>query len=183
MSQSPITVFNKPLTKPETKTFEPSTLTSPDMKVPSLNAKLAVRDMGGIMRIPARQFNRGTPMRRISRSVAVAFGAVFGFLLVSATDGSSATILWRNYNNPDSPTMRLLNERHLDGIIDGIVSYNVLLQENNTKQIFCLPSDSVLTVQQAEEIINHVSHRLAKPDDVPISVLLIVGLQEAFPCS
>ena len=56
MSQSPITVFNKPLTKPETKTFEPSTLTPPDMKVPSLNAKLAVRDMGGIMRIPARQW-------------------------------------------------------------------------------------------------------------------------------
>jgi hypothetical protein len=122
-------------------------------------------------------------MRRIGSLIVVLFGAVYVFLLVSATDGSSATILFRNYNNPDSPTMRLLNERHLDGIIDGIVSYNVLLQENKTKKIFCLPSDSVLTVQQAEEIINHVSQRLAKPDDVPISVLLIVGLQEAFPCS
>ena len=79
--------------------------------------------------------------------------------------------------------MQLLNERHLDGIIDGIVSYNVLLQENNTNKLFCLPSNSVLTVQEAEEIINHVSQRLAKPDDVPISVLLVIGLQEAFPCS
>jgi hypothetical protein len=79
--------------------------------------------------------------------------------------------------------MRLLTEPHLDGIIDGIVSYNVLLQENKTKELFCLPSDSVVTVQQAEAIINHVSERLAKPDDVPISVLLIVGLQEKFPCS
>ena len=76
--------------------------------------------------------------------------------------------------------MRLLNERHLDGIIDGIVSYNVLLQENNTKKIFCLSSDLVLTVQQAEEIINHVAHRLAKPDDVPISVLLVVGCRKRF---
>jgi hypothetical protein len=122
-------------------------------------------------------------MRRIGSLIVVLFGAAFVFLFVSAREGGSATILWRNYNNPDSPTMRLLNERHLDGIIDGIVSYNVLLQENKTKTIFCLPSDSVLTVQQAEEIINHVSHRLAKPDDVPISVLLIVGSQEAFPCS
>ena len=122
-------------------------------------------------------------MRRIGSLIVVLFSAVFVFLLALATDGSSATILLRNYNNPESTTMRLLNERHLDGIIDGIVSYNVMLQENKTKTIFCLPSDSVLTVQQAEEIINHVAHRLAKPDDVPISVLLVVGLQEAFPCS
>ena len=54
--EQPITVFNKPLTKPETKTFEPSPLSSPDMKVPILNANLAVRDMGGIMRVPARHW-------------------------------------------------------------------------------------------------------------------------------
>jgi hypothetical protein len=105
------------------------------------------------------------------------------FLFLSAREGGSATVLLRNYDIPESLTMRLLNERHLDGIIDGIVSDNLLLQENNIKKIFCLPSDSVLTVQQAEEIINHISQRLAKPDDVPISVLLIVGLQESFPCS
>jgi hypothetical protein len=122
-------------------------------------------------------------MRRMGLLIPVVFSAVFVFLFLSAREGVSATVLLRNYNNPESLTMRLLNERHLDGIIDGIVSYNVLLQENNTKKIFCLPSDSVLTVQQAEEIINHVSQRLTKPDDVPISVLLIVGLQEAFPCS
>ena len=122
-------------------------------------------------------------MRRIGSLIVVLFSAVFVFLLALATDGSSATMLFRNYNNPESPTMRLLNERHLDGIIDGIVSYNVLLQENNTKKIFCLPLDLVLTVQEAEEIINHVAHRHANPDDVPISVLLVVGLQEAVPCS
>jgi hypothetical protein len=62
-------------------------------------------------------------------------------------------------------------------------TYNVLLQENNSNKLFCLPSDSVVTVQQAEEIINHVSQRLANPDDVPISLLLVIGLQEEFPCS
>ena len=128
-------------------------------------------------------FDRGTAMTRFSWLTTLVLGAVFVFLFVSTREGGSATILLRHYNNPDSPTMRLLNERHLDGIIDGIVSYNVLLQENNTNKLFCLPSDSVLTVQEAEEIINHVSQRLAKPDDVPISVLLIIGLQETFPCS
>jgi hypothetical protein len=62
-------------------------------------------------------------MRRIGSLIVVSFSAVFVFLLALAADGSSATILFRNYNNPESPTMRLLNERHLDGIIDGIVSY------------------------------------------------------------
>ena len=82
-------------------------------------------------------------MRRIGLLIVVVFSSARALLFVTAREGGSAIILWRNYNNPDSPTMRLLNERHLDGIIDGIVSYNVLLQENNTKKIFCLPSDSV----------------------------------------
>ena len=122
-------------------------------------------------------------MRRLGWLIAVVFGAAFVFLFVWARERSGATVLFRNYNNPVSPTVRVLNERHLAGIIDGIVSYNVLLQKNNANKLFCMPSDSVLTVQQAEEIINHVSYRLANPDDVPISVLLIVGLQEKFPCS
>jgi sRNA-binding regulator protein Hfq len=122
-------------------------------------------------------------MTRIGWLIAVVFSAAVVFLFVSAREGRSATILLRHYNNPESPTMRLLNERQLDGIIDGIVSYNVLLQENKTNKLFCLPSDAVVTVQHAEAIINHVSKRLAKPDDVPISVLLIVGLQETFACS
>ena len=122
-------------------------------------------------------------MRRIGWLIAVVFSAAFVFLFVSAREGSSATILLRHYNNPESPTMRVLNELHIGGIIDGLVSYNVFLQENNTNKLFCLRSDSVVTVQQAEEIITHVSQRLAKPDDVPISLLLVIGLQEAFPCS
>ena len=122
-------------------------------------------------------------MRRISGLVAVVFSAAFVFLVVSGREGHSATLLLGNYNNPESPTMRLLNERHLDGIIDGIISYNIFLHENNSDRLFCLPADSVITVQQAEEIIVRVSQRLAKPDDVPISVLLIFGLKDAFPCS
>jgi hypothetical protein len=128
-------------------------------------------------------FNRGTSMRRIGSLVAVVFSAAFVFLFVSAREGSSATMLFGNYNNPESSTMRVLNERQLDGIIDGIVSYNVFLEANNTNKLFCLPSDSVLTVQQAEEVISRASQRVANPDEVPISLLLILGLQDLFPCS
>jgi hypothetical protein len=101
-------------------------------------------------------------MRRISRLIAVMFSAALVFVVVLAREGSSATLLLRNYNNPDSDTMRLLNERHLDGIIDGLVSYNAFLEANSTNQLFCLPSVSVLTVQQAEEIIARASQRVAK---------------------
>jgi hypothetical protein len=140
---------------------------------------------GGERRLPLVQwFNRGTSMRRICSLIAVVFSAAFIFLFVWTTEGSSATMLFRNYNNPDSSTMRVLNERHLDGrIIDGIVSYNVFLDSNNANKLFCLPSDSVLTVQQAEEIIGRASQKVAKPDDVPISLLLILGLQDIFSCS
>jgi hypothetical protein len=127
-------------------------------------------------------FNRGTSMRRIGSLVAVVFSAAF-VLFVSAREGSSATMLFGNYNNPESSTMRVLNERQLDGIIDGIVSYNVFLEANNTNKLFCLPSDSVLTIQQAEEVISRASQRVANPDEVPISLLLILGLQDLFPCS
>jgi hypothetical protein len=148
-----------------------------------LSSRRLWRDGGEHKMKVVQRFDRGASMRRIGRVIAVMISAALVFLFVLAREGSSATILLRNYNNPESPTMRLLTEPHLDGIIDGIVSYNVLLQENKTNKLFCLPSDSVVTVQQAEAIINHVSKRLAKPDDVPISVLLIVGLQEKFPCS
>ena len=91
-------------------------------------------------------------MRRITGLVAVAFSAAF-LLFISGKEGHSAILLLRNYNNPELPAMRLLNERHLDGIIDGIISYNIFLHENNSDRLFCLPADSVITVQQAEEIM------------------------------
>jgi hypothetical protein len=59
----------------------------------------------------------GMSMRRISRLIAVMLSASLVFVVVLAREGCSATLLLRNYNNPDSDTMRLLNERHLDGII------------------------------------------------------------------
>src|SRR5260370_19148134 len=100
-------------------------------------------------------------MRRICSLIAVVFSAAFVFLFVSATQGSTATMLFGNYSNPDSSTMRVLNERHLDGIVDGLVSYNVFLEANNASKLFCLPSDSLLTVQQPDEIIARASQRAA----------------------
>jgi hypothetical protein len=110
----------------------------------------------------------------------VVFGAALTF--GSVREGSSATLLWKNYKSPDSDTMRLLNERHLDGIIDAIGSYNIFRQKINDEMLFCLPDQSILTVRQAEEIIAGVAKRLSTPDDVPISLLLIIGLQEQFAC-
>jgi hypothetical protein len=118
-------------------------------------------------------------MRRFGWAVVV-FGAALAF--GSVREGSSATLLWGNYKSPDSDTMRLLNERHLDGIIDAIVSYNIFLQKTNDEMLFCLPDESVFTVRQAEEIIASMANRLSNPDDVPISLLLIIGLQEQFAC-
>ena len=120
-------------------------------------------------------------MRRIAWLPAFGFGAFLAF--GSAHKASSATLLWKNYNNPESRTMRLLNQQHLDGMLDAIVSYNVFLKQSNENTLFCLPTDSLLTVEQADEILGSVANRLKNPDNVPISVLLIVGLQERFPCS
>jgi hypothetical protein len=110
--------------------------------------------------------------------MALAAALAFG----TANEGSSATLMWKNYKNPDSETMRLLNERHLDGIIDALISYNIFLQRDDSDALFCLPPDSGLTVKQAEEIIASVAKRLSNPDDVPISLLLLIGLQEQFAC-
>jgi hypothetical protein len=118
-------------------------------------------------------------MRRFGLAILV-LGAALAF--GSVQEGTSATLLWKNYKSPDSDTMRLLNERHLDGIIDGLVSYNIFLHKDNDELLFCLPDNSVLTVREAEEIIGNVAKRLANPDDVPVSLLLIIGLKEQFAC-
>jgi hypothetical protein len=59
--------------------------------------------------------------RRSYSGAALAFG--------SAHEASSAPVLWKNYNAPESQTLPLLNKRHLDGMIDAIVSYSVFLKE------------------------------------------------------
>jgi hypothetical protein len=39
-----------------------------------------------------------------------------------------------------------------------------------------------LTVEQAEEIMMRKAKKMADPDGVPISIILIDGLQDTFPC-
>ena len=49
-------------------------------------------------------------MRRISGLVAVVFSAAFVFLFVSGREAHSATLHLGNYNNPDSPTMSVVQK-------------------------------------------------------------------------
>ena len=80
-------------------------------------------------------------MRRFGRPVVV-FGAALAF--GSVQEGSSATLLWKSYKNPESETMRLLNQRHLDGIIDVFCLLQHFLHRNNDETLFCFPEGGVV---------------------------------------
>ena len=71
---------------------------------------------------------------------------------------------------------------YLDGVKEGIVMFNVTLQAEGRQPLFCQPEKLALTVEQAEEIMMRKAKKMANPDGVPISLILIHGLQDTFPC-
>jgi hypothetical protein len=83
-----------------------------------------------------------------------------------ARQGSSATLLWKNYKNPESQTRRLLNQQHLDGIIDAIVSYNVFLRESNVGSLFCFPDSVTLPIQHKSFLFHKSDAFQSSPDQI-----------------
>jgi hypothetical protein len=71
---------------------------------------------------------------------------------------------------------------YLDGVREGIIELNVVLEEKRQQPLFCLPEKLVLTVGQAEDIMMRQAEKIADPEQLPIGLLLAQGLQNMFPC-
>ena len=110
-------------------------------------------------------------------------GAVIALMLVSLTSSADAmTVIFKDYKaaaNKDEKAFYLL---YLDGVREGIVELNVVLEEKGQQPLFCLPERLELTIEQAEDIMMRQAQKMTDPDQLPIGLLLAQGLQNTFPC-
>jgi hypothetical protein len=109
---------------------------------------------------------------------------VIGLILFCLTlsNANAASILLRTYKSPIDKADKALLKVYLDGVKEGIVMLNVTLQAEGRQPLFCQPQKLALTVERAEEIMMRKAKKMADPDRIPVSIILIHGLQDTFPC-
>ena len=108
--------------------------------------------------------------------------AVIALIWFGLTSSANAmTVIFKDYKaaNNDERAFYLL---YLDGVREGIIELNVVLEEKRQQPLFCLPEKLVLTIEQAEDIVMRQAEKITDPDQVPIGLLLAQGLQNTFPC-
>ena len=93
-----------------------------------------------------------------------------------------AKVRLKQYQAPKDSTSHSLDKIYLSGMIDGLLSVDALLALEHKQRFFCLPPKRDLTVEQAENIIMRTARKVPDTSDFPISILLIGGLIDAFPC-
>ena len=108
--------------------------------------------------------------------------AVIALMLFGVASSADAmTVIFKDYKaaNNDEKAFYLL---YLDGVREGIIELNVVLEEKRQQPLFCLPDKLALTVGQAEDIMMRQAEKITDPDQLPIGLLLAQGLQNTFPC-
>jgi len=110
--------------------------------------------------------------------------AVIALILFGLTSSANAMmVIFKDYKaaaNKDEKAFYLL---YLDGVREGIIELNVVLEEKRQQPLFCLPDKLALTVGQAEDIMMRQAEKITDPDQLPIGLLLAQGLQDTFPCN
>ena len=108
--------------------------------------------------------------------------AVVALIWFGLTSSANAmTVIFKDYKaaNNDERAFYLL---YLDGVREGIIELNVVLEEKGQQPLFCLPEKLALTVGQAEDIMMRQAEKITDPEQLPIGLLLAQGLQNTFPC-
>jgi Rap1a immunity proteins len=97
------------------------------------------------------------------------------------SSANAMTVIFKDYKaaNNDEKAFYLL---YLDGVREGIIELNVVLEEKRQQPLFCLPEKLALTVGQPKDIMMRQAEKITDPDQLPIGLLLAQGLQNTFPC-
>ena len=101
--------------------------------------------------------------------------------LCAASSANAATLRFKNYTAPEDEKQRILNAVYLDGLKDGLFTFNVALARSGAAPLFCLPPKMVLTGDQLDDILMREAKSVPTPDDMPISIPLLEGLRKTFP--
>ena len=109
--------------------------------------------------------------------------AVIGFIVTPHCYGQGVTVdFYQSQINSKNQTQVLLMKNYVKGALDGIQWSNVLLIDNNKEPLYCQPNNFGLGTSNAIQIIDHEIKSMPPKKDLQISLLLLFGLQKAFPC-
>ena len=107
---------------------------------------------------------------------------LIALMLVSLTSSTNAlAVIFKDYKAVTSDK-KAFYYLYLDGVREGIIELNVVLEEKRQQPLFCLPDKLALTLGQAEDIMMRQAEKITDPDQLPIGLLLAQGLQNTFPC-
>jgi hypothetical protein len=112
--------------------------------------------------------------------------ALFGIIAFALypISANSIELTWKSYNHPENDTFRKFNSIWIDGLKSGLITFNVTLLHEGLSPMFCLPTNLALTVEQTEDILRRAAKKVQTvPDDMPVSIILLGGLKDTFPCS
>ena len=70
----------------------------------------------------------------------------------------------------------------LAGDLNGLVWANLELRSNHHAELFCVPADVVVSVQQAVEMMAKRIKDNSAEGQVPVGSLMLQGFKESFPC-
>jgi hypothetical protein len=105
--------------------------------------------------------------------------------LLFASGANAATVLFKDYRTPKDEITRSFNKLYLDGLKEGLITFSVVLAREGISPLFCVPQKLALTVDQADDILMREAMRAKTAvslDDIPISIILLAGLRNTFPC-
>jgi hypothetical protein len=103
--------------------------------------------------------------------------------IFAATSASAVEVWFKDYEHPATPDYAGFNKLFLDGVKSGLIAYSSAIEYDGGKPRFCLPGNLALTVEQAEDIMRRAAKKHKNSDNLPISLLLLIGLEETFPCN
>jgi hypothetical protein len=109
-----------------------------------------------------------------------AIGAAIALCIASSAN--AATVLFKDYKNPSDDLARTFNKIYLDGLKEGVITFNVALVQGGKLPLFCPPPKMALTMEQAEDIMLREAKMAGDPGSTPIAIVLLAGLRETFPC-
>jgi hypothetical protein len=110
-------------------------------------------------------------------------GMIVALVLVGlSSSANAAMVLFKDYKSPKDNWAKALNMVYLDGVREGLAIFDAELAVEGRQPLFCMPEKLALTVEQAEDIMMREAKKSTDPGDVPISLLLMKGLEDTFPC-
>jgi len=103
-------------------------------------------------------------------------------LALVAGPAVAADVRLDSYRHPQNERFREFNQLYLDGVRAGLMSYNARLKTHGGQLAFCMPDNLVLTADKSEEIMLRSAEKRSAKGDMLVSILLLSGLTDEFPC-